>query len=95
MDVSEAVAQGAATFADAEDSARKIKKTFRDLRSVFEAIRDGGHIGSLECQALSGDADALATKFEADVWAMHAHLTRRCEALGIELPQPRSGGGNR
>lgn len=91
MDVAEAVAKGAEIFEGAEQRAHWIKKNFRDLREVFEAVRDGGHLGGLETQALATEADALATDFESQVYAMHAGLTERAKALGIDLPQ-RSGG---
>lgn len=95
MEVSEAVGLGAEVFADAESKARKIKERFRELRKVFEAVRDAGHIGALECQELASDLDAFATAFEAGVWARHSRLTRRCQELRIDLPQPKSGGGPR
>lgn len=86
------VKRGAEIFEKAEESARHIKAEFRELRKVFASIRDEGHIGGLECEALSGEADALATKFEADLYAMHSRLTKRAQELGIDLPAPRSGG---
>jgi hypothetical protein len=91
MSVEEAVAKGAEIFEGAEQRAHWIKKNFRDLREVFEAVRDGGHLGGLETQAMATEADALATQFEADVYSMHALLTERAKELGIDLPQ-RSGG---
>lgn len=93
MTVEEAVAKGADIFEKAEASAHKIKKGFRDLREVFETIRDAGHLGGLETQALSAEADALATQFEASIYRMHAHLTKRAQDIGIDLPAPRSSGG--
>lgn len=95
MEVAEAVARGAEIFEGAELRAHWIKRHFRDMREVFEAIRDGGVIGGLECQALAGEVDTLATKFEADVYAIHARLTARAKDLGVDLPAPRSGGGGR
>jgi hypothetical protein len=92
MTVEEAVAKGADTFAQAEQRAHWIKKNFRDLREVFEAIRDGGMIGGLETQALASEADALATVFEADIYRLHAELTARAKELGIDLPSIESGG---
>lgn len=93
MSTKEAVAKGAEIFAEAEQRAHWIKRNFRDLREVFEAVRDGGHIGGIETQALAAEVDALATQFEADVYRLHAALTRRAADLGIDLPAPRSGGG--
>lgn len=95
MEVSEAVEKGAEIFANAERRARKTKEEFRELRAVFEAVRDAGHIGALECQELASDLDAFATAFEAGVWARHSRLTKRCRELGIDLPETLDGGGPR
>jgi hypothetical protein len=91
----EHIQTGANIFAEAEDAARKIKANFRTLRKVFEAVRDVGHIGALECQEAATTADALATQFEADVWALHRRYTLRAQELGIDLPATRDGGGGR
>lgn len=91
MDTGEAVRLGAEIFADAEAKAAKIRKAFRQLRDMFETIRDEGHIGGLECGAMACECDALATRFEADVWALHSKLTKRAQELGIDLPL-RDGG---
>lgn len=96
MSVEDAVQEGAAIFAKAEDRARVTKAGFRKLRKIIETIRDAGHIGALECQAVAGEADALATQFEADIWAMHRRFTLRAQDLGIDLPPvTRDGGGPR
>lgn len=92
MDVQQAVAAGAAIFEDVEGQARAIKMRMRELRKVFEAIRDAGVAGSLETQEAATACDALATQFEADVWALHRKLTLSAQAKGIDLPQTRSGG---
>ncbi len=92
MTLEEAVAKGAEIFAEAEQRAHWIKKNFRELREVFEVVRDAGHLGGLETQALASQADALATSFEAEIYTMHADLTKRAKDAGIDLPAPRSGG---
>lgn len=92
MNTSDAVAEAADIFDKAEQRARTTKMQFRQLRKLFEAIHDDGHGGGLEVQAISGECDALATKFEADLWALHAKLTARARELGIDLPQLRDGG---
>jgi len=94
MTVEEAIAAGAGAFDRAETRARETKEEFRRMRKTFEVVRDAGRIGALECQALAGAADALATQFEADVWAMHRDLTMRAQELGIDLPVI-AGGGDR
>lgn len=92
MDVQQAVEKGAAIFADVEGQARAIKMQMRELRKVFEAIRDAGAAGALETQEAACEADALATRFEADVWALHCKLTLSAQAKGIDLPATRDGG---
>lgn len=92
MDVQQAVAEGAEIFADVEAQARAIKMRMRGLRKVFEAIRDTGAAGSLETQESACECDALATQFEADVWALHRKLTLSAQAKGIDLPATRDGG---
>lgn len=91
MNAHEAVRKGADIFDGAEKKARTIKNQFRQLRKVFEAVRDEGYIGALECQAVASECDVLATEFEAKIWAMHRKLTVRAQELGIDLPQ-RDGG---
>lgn len=92
MTTQDSVQAMADAFESAEQSARQIKEDFRTFRKHLSVIRDEGHIGGLECQALAGEADALATQFEADLYAMHRRWTVRAGELGIDLPQPRSGG---
>lgn len=92
MNTEEAVVVGAASFEKAESYAKEIKADFRDMRTVFEAIRDEFHIGGLEAQALAGRVDALITQFEADLYVEHSYLTELAKAKGIDLPQPKSGG---
>lgn len=93
MNVEQAVTRGAEIFEGAELAARGVKENFRGLRDVFMVINGAGKIGSLEMQALSSEADMIATEFEAKVWAMHQKLTKRAQELGIDLPMPRSGTG--
>lgn len=92
MEVSDMVEKGAAVFADAEEAAFKIKREFRGLRKLFEAARDAGVIGSLQCQELASECDALATEFDANLWALHRKLTLIAQEKGVDLPAPRSGG---
>lgn len=87
----ELIQDGATKFANAESAARAIKYDFRAMRKTFEAVRDAGHIGALECAEAACAADALATQFEADLWAMHRKLTLRAQELGIDLPALRDG----
>lgn len=92
MTTEEAVQQGAAFFEKVERQIRQHKAGARKLRKVFEAIRDEGHLGGLETEALSCEADALFTAHEAAVYRIHAGLTARAKALGIDLPTIASGG---
>lgn len=92
MTVEEAVEAGATAFADAETKAKSIKHAFRDLKEVFETVRDGGHIGGIECLALTAQCDALATNFLADLYSLHYDLVERAKSAGIDLPSIESGG---
>lgn len=92
MTVEEAVEFGAAEMEANEAKAREIKDSLRGLRSVFEVVRDAGHIGALECQELSAEVDAIGTTFEAYLWRFHARVTKRAMELGIDLPVMRDGG---
>lgn len=91
MNTREAVQELADLFAELEAHAIKAKARARGSRKCFEAIRDEGHIGDLECQSLASQFDKLATDHEAALWAMHSDLTKRAKELGIDLPQ-RDGG---
>lgn len=91
MSVTEAVQQIADTFAELEEAVRTGKKGFRSFGSPLAVIRDAGHLGGLDAQAMTCEADALVTQFEASLLRMHADWTERAKAAGIDLPQ-RSGG---
>lgn len=88
----EAVQHGASIFGEAEAKAKSIRAAFRDLDDVFKKVRDEGHIGGIECMALSAEADALATSFFANLTSMHANLTNIAKDKGIDLPAIESGG---
>lgn len=92
MTVEEAVEQGAITFAEAETAAKLIRKNFRDLKEVFETVRDAGHIGGIECASLTARCDALATQFVSDIYELHFELVEAAKAAGIDLPAIESGG---
>lgn len=93
MTLEEAVAKGATIFADAEDAADNIERIFgKPLYEVFAAVRDAGHLGGIETQALSARAVAMVADFKAQVLEFHAELTERAKREGIDLPAPRSGG---
>lgn len=92
MTVEEAVEQGATTFAEAETAAKTIRKAFRDLKPVFETIRDAGLIGGIECAALIARCDALPTQFVADLYELHFELVEQAKTAGIDLPAIESGG---
>lgn len=92
MDVQQAVAEGAEIFAEAEARARSIKMRMRGMRKVIEALRDAGVVGSLEAQEAACECDALATQFEADLWALHRKFTLSAQDKGIDLPATRDGG---
>lgn len=89
--VSEAVATMAEHFANWEKWAYKAKKAAREMKDGFAVIHAGGGLGGLESLALATALDAMATRHEAEIYAMHADLTEQAKDLGIDLPQ-RDGG---
>ena len=92
MTVDAAVQKGAALFANWEDVVSLMKSEARvEMRDVFKAVRDGGHIGGVQCEALIAKTDAMITAFEADLITFHAEVTEKAKEEGIDLPQ-RSGG---
>lgn len=92
MEVHEIIEALAADFAKSEDEARRQKVRARRARKHFEALRDAGVIGFLECQTIAGGYDALVTQFDADLYALHRRLTQRAQELGVDLPSTMGGG---
>lgn len=93
METSEAVAKIAEAYADAEDAAASIKAKFAGCKDAWQALVDNGVIGNLEMQMRSRRLNVLAAAFGSDVFALHYDDTQRANELGVDLPQPRSGGG--
>ncbi len=93
MTTEDAVAAAAAIMAEVESIAHTAKGKLRDLRPLFKDINDNGDAGLLLTRMLAGEADAIGTRFEADVWAFHALLTEHAKDLGIDLPSIEGGGG--
>ncbi len=89
--IAEGVQFGADAFERAEKAAARSRKDGRDMRGMFEIIRDEGVMGGLEAGALACEVDEMFTRHEAEIWAMHSRLTKKAQELGIDLPQ-RDGG---
>lgn len=90
--VDEAVETMAGHFANWEKWAAKAKKNARDMKAGFAIIRQQGGLGGLESLALATALDAMATRHEAEIYEMHADLTKRAKELGIDLPSIADGG---
>lgn len=88
----EAVEAGAEAFANAEADLVTHRAVFRDLKDVFEKVRDEAYIGGIECLALSAECDEVITTALSKVLALHLRLTNRAKELGIDLPSIESGG---
>lgn len=86
MTTQNAVQTIARIFADAEDAARKTKDSFRSARTILGEIQSNGDSGALVTQKYAGRMDALATKFEADVWALHEEMTSEAAKRNIDVP---------
>lgn len=95
MTIQDSMKLGAAAFADAEQNADSILNSFRgDFAEAVDGVKEEGHIGFLEAEAIKGRADALVTKFRAELYALHNDLKNRCVELDIDryLPALRDGG---
>lgn len=94
METEEAVAHIAEVMADAEGKAATIRQAMRSdqTKAAWHSLRDNLTIGNLEMQSHFRRLDALATTFEAELFVIHWELTQRAQALGVDLPQPLSGG---
>ncbi len=93
MTTEEAVAAIAAVMADAESKAANIRHAARDAKSAFQDIHDNGDAGYLRSKAFATELDALATKFEAALFDIHARMTEYAQERGVDLPGILSGGG--
>lgn len=91
MNVHEAVARGAEIMSELERDAKRHKAYRAEMREVMETVRNEGHIGNLECEAMSRDFAAIVTAYDAALYVYHSKATLRCQELGIDLPQ-RDGG---
>lgn len=93
MTVDEAIAAGADAMAEWEKSAKKAKSNARGiLKEMMETIHGDAIIGIMETRDLATEIDALATRHEHEVWALHHKLTARAKELGIDLPSTADGG---
>lgn len=93
MDTNEAVQKIADAYATAEEGAGAGKHAFAGAKDAWQALVDNGVIGNLEMQRRMRRLNALAVQFEADLFALHSDDTERARELGVDLPEPRSGGG--
>ena len=93
METSDAVAKIAEAYADAEAAAAKARKAFSGCSDAWDALQANGVIGYLETNKRRSRLRALVAQFEADLFALHADDTAKADEIGVDLPQPRSGGG--
>lgn len=89
----EAVNTIANAMAKAEQRAGTIRAELRGLKDEFEAIHVNGDAGYLATRGFSTELDALATRFEAELFDIHQRMTIYAQSRGIDLPSPLSGGG--
>lgn len=91
MTVDEAVRTGMKIIAGIKARSTENKDDATGFIPVFEAVRDAGIIGKQECQALSMRVKTLAARQLSEWWELHSHLTLRCEAKGIDIPDVPDG----
>lgn len=93
MTTEEAVAKIAKAFADAEEAVEDLNRDFRETADAWKTLHSDGVIGGIEAQKHYRRMTALSGQFIADLYTLHSELTERAKELGVDLPQPRSGGG--
>ena len=90
MTTEEAVAKGANLFANAEEALTELASA---LPKILATIRDEGHLGGIEYIRLTADACSDVQEALFIIAGLHEKLTAIAQERGIDLPQPRSGGG--
>lgn len=90
----EAVEAAAEFFATAENRLRANRHGMRTIvKDMLDRVNQDGHIGGIMKAALQAEADAIATRAVADIYAFHSKLTEIAKAKGIDLPAVADGGG--
>jgi hypothetical protein len=93
MTTEDAVAAIAEVMADAEGKAVQVRNKVRGLKEKFEAIHANGDAGYLATKSFFTELDALATKFEADLFDAHRRMTIYAQERNIDVPGIQGGGG--
>lgn len=92
------VVKAAAAFADAEEKVNAAYKAVMELPKLADEARDVGLLGYLQAMrcknALRVAGGDVAAGLEG-VFAVHREGTLVAEEKGVDLPQPRDGGGGR
>lgn len=92
------VERAAAKFADAEEKADKAYRAALDLAPLMNEGRELGMAGYLESSLLKNDIRMAAGSIArglATIFDVHRRGTAIADKLGVDLPQPRDGGGGR
>lgn len=92
------VEKAAAQFAEAEKKADQAYKAVLDLAPLMKEGADLGLAGYLQSSRMKNDLRAAAGDIAhglAIVFAVHGEGTQLAQDLGVDLPQPRDGGGHR
>ncbi len=91
----ELVTRGAEILDSAERSLHQIEKDMSELGSLLQQANMNGDIGFLLSKELEATAKAIPINALREMFDLHGKLTTIAQAKGMDLPQPRSGGGGR
>lgn len=94
----EFVERAAALFAEAEDKASAAYNATLELPHLMTEGRELGMAGYLESSHMKNQLRTAAGKIAdglAIIFEVHRHGTEIAQRIGVDLPQPRDGGGGR
>lgn len=92
------VTDGVVAFAEAEQRLEKAARKAAALQDIFVRANDAGMMGLLQTNEMRAKARAaagLVAQAEVIVAALHREATDIAIRNGVDVPQPRSGGGGR
>lgn len=90
------VNEGAQIFDGCEQMTDKLYKRVSTLRKVFEDAHAAGMNGSLAAGRIDGEICAimgLLGEVKRRLYTLHREGTDMADAHGVDIPQPRGGGG--
>ena len=89
----ELVARGAEILDSSERALHQIEKDMTELGSLLGQAHQNGDIGFLLSKEFEATAKSIPINALRKIFDLHGKLTAIAQAKGMDLPQPRSGGG--